>query len=334
MQAMPASRARRGVRLSSRRPSKTISPASGSIAPVRILIRVDLPAPFSPSSPCTSARRTSRSTPSRASTPGNRLVRPRMWRITGPRASARVASAWTLPSSAALNSEASRSAERSGIPWFSVDMPGSRVPRRLRGAGSRRGPTRLLTTVVPVVHLHFYSCHKRKCLSVWLGPHGAGRSGPGSWESRAGPSRSAARRRGAGNPPAPPGASGGSPHQPPDRRASAAVEIGLLRGRDSEMTLAGSGRPASVACRSPRPDRGVARGGRERCARAHGGSERSPAGRHLPGPPRGGPVRAAGGRAPRGRHLLRQVPGRLLRQHRLRVHAARAPDRAGVAGGR
>ena len=39
---------------------------------------VDLPAPFSPSSACTSPRRTSKSTLSLATTPGNVLVMPRI----------------------------------------------------------------------------------------------------------------------------------------------------------------------------------------------------------------------------------------------------------------
>ena len=43
-----------------------------------MLMRVDLPAPFSPNSTWTSPRRTSKSTSSRATTPGNRLVMPAM----------------------------------------------------------------------------------------------------------------------------------------------------------------------------------------------------------------------------------------------------------------
>src|ERR671918_1640881 len=48
-----------------------------------MLISVDLPAPFSPRSACTSPRRSSKSTWSLASTPGNRLVIPRSSRTTG-----------------------------------------------------------------------------------------------------------------------------------------------------------------------------------------------------------------------------------------------------------
>src|SRR6187431_258843 len=41
-----------------------------------MFMRVDLPAPFSPSRACTSPLRRSKSTPSFATTPGNRLVMP------------------------------------------------------------------------------------------------------------------------------------------------------------------------------------------------------------------------------------------------------------------
>ncbi len=59
-------------------PSQMISPASGRCAPASTLIRVDLPAPFWPSRQCTSPAATSRSTPSRARTPGNCLTMPRI----------------------------------------------------------------------------------------------------------------------------------------------------------------------------------------------------------------------------------------------------------------
>src|SRR5689334_7263814 len=45
--------------------------------PYRIFIRVDLPAPFSPTIACTSPEATSTFTSSLASTPGNRFVIPR-----------------------------------------------------------------------------------------------------------------------------------------------------------------------------------------------------------------------------------------------------------------
>ena len=54
-------------------PRTRISPVSGSWTPARILISVDLPAPFSPTRQWTSPARRSRSTPRRAWTPGNRF---------------------------------------------------------------------------------------------------------------------------------------------------------------------------------------------------------------------------------------------------------------------
>src|SRR6478752_5925314 len=61
-------------------PRQVMVPASGWWAPARVLIRVDFPAPFWPSRQCTSPARTSRSTPSRARTPGNCLTIPRITR--------------------------------------------------------------------------------------------------------------------------------------------------------------------------------------------------------------------------------------------------------------
>ena len=52
-------------------------PASGRYMPERMLISVDLPAPFSPSSACTSPAQSVRSMPSLATTPGKTLVIPR-----------------------------------------------------------------------------------------------------------------------------------------------------------------------------------------------------------------------------------------------------------------
>src|SRR5918996_5554170 len=80
---MPAACAARGVGSTSGVPSSRISPASREHAPLRIFISVDLPAPFSPRSTCTSPRRSSKLTWSLASTPGNRLVIPRSSRTTG-----------------------------------------------------------------------------------------------------------------------------------------------------------------------------------------------------------------------------------------------------------
>ena len=51
-------------------PCMRISPEVGTLAPAKSEISVDLPAPFSPNSTCTSPARSSKSTPSSASTPG------------------------------------------------------------------------------------------------------------------------------------------------------------------------------------------------------------------------------------------------------------------------
>ena len=53
------------------------SPSSAACTPLRILMSVDLPAPFSPSKAWISPRFRSRSTPSSAVTPGNRFLIPR-----------------------------------------------------------------------------------------------------------------------------------------------------------------------------------------------------------------------------------------------------------------
>src|SRR5688572_11457713 len=57
-------------------PRHAMVPSSGWCAPASTLISVDLPAPFWPRRQCTSPARTSRSTPSRARTPGNVLTMP------------------------------------------------------------------------------------------------------------------------------------------------------------------------------------------------------------------------------------------------------------------
>ena len=59
-------------------PCSRISPSSGLYRPYSTRISVLLPAPFSPRSVCTSPARTSKSTRSLASTPGNRFVMPRI----------------------------------------------------------------------------------------------------------------------------------------------------------------------------------------------------------------------------------------------------------------
>jgi hypothetical protein len=58
-------------------PTTTISPLSGGCAPDRIFISVDLPAPFLPTSACTSPQATSKSTSSSARVPKKLLVTPR-----------------------------------------------------------------------------------------------------------------------------------------------------------------------------------------------------------------------------------------------------------------
>src|SRR5436309_1093309 len=84
---------------------------------------VDLPAPFSPSTTCTSPARTSRSTRSSATTPGKRLLTPRTSRRTLPEA--------RLPI---------------------TDQPGPRRPRRptSRSAGVRPGGRARPLHVAPV----------------------------------------------------------------------------------------------------------------------------------------------------------------------------------------
>ena len=59
-------------------PASSIVPSSGGCAPDRIFRRVDLPAPFSPRSAWISPGATSKSTLSRAITPGKRLLIPAM----------------------------------------------------------------------------------------------------------------------------------------------------------------------------------------------------------------------------------------------------------------
>src|SRR2546421_13079967 len=75
---MPASSASRGAWKCTCRPSTNISPSSGRYRPVRMFESVLFPAPFSPSKACTSPAAASKSTPSFATTPGNRFVIPRI----------------------------------------------------------------------------------------------------------------------------------------------------------------------------------------------------------------------------------------------------------------
>src|SRR5215218_2298852 len=75
---IPASSASRGEPKWTGRPNSEISPASGRYSPVRMFESVLLPAPFSPSSACTSPAAASKSTPSFATTPGNDFEIPRI----------------------------------------------------------------------------------------------------------------------------------------------------------------------------------------------------------------------------------------------------------------
>src|SRR5579883_2184950 len=67
-----------GERRSTRWPSTKISPASGRYSPARMLICVDLPAPFSPRRAWTSPHRAEKSTSWLAATPGKCLLMPRI----------------------------------------------------------------------------------------------------------------------------------------------------------------------------------------------------------------------------------------------------------------
>src|SRR5919112_5153369 len=74
---MPAAMASRGLRNVRAVPSTRISPSSGWSRPYNWFISVDLPAPFSPSSACTSPGSTVRSMWSLATRSPKRLVMPR-----------------------------------------------------------------------------------------------------------------------------------------------------------------------------------------------------------------------------------------------------------------
>ena len=69
MKLMPSSAARCGVGTTTGAPSRRMRPPSGWVTPARMRIRVDLPAPFAPTRPCTSPGRRSRDTPLSAWTP-------------------------------------------------------------------------------------------------------------------------------------------------------------------------------------------------------------------------------------------------------------------------
>ncbi len=75
--SMPASRASFVALNDTGRPSTNSSPPSGTIAPDRHLISVDLPAPLSPMTASTSPGYSLRSTPASPTTRPNVLTRPR-----------------------------------------------------------------------------------------------------------------------------------------------------------------------------------------------------------------------------------------------------------------
>ena len=81
MQAMPAAFASLGLANSTSWPSSSIRPASRWTTPAMILMRVDLPAPFSPSNAWMRPRLQAKSTPLSAWTPPNRFDTPTVSRI-------------------------------------------------------------------------------------------------------------------------------------------------------------------------------------------------------------------------------------------------------------
>src|SRR3954471_12614159 len=76
MAAMPKARAAAGSSRATAVPATTIVPPSGVSAPVMMRINVDLPAPFSPTSACTSPGCRSKDTPRSAWTPAKALAIP------------------------------------------------------------------------------------------------------------------------------------------------------------------------------------------------------------------------------------------------------------------
>src|SRR4051794_10310613 len=74
MAAIPSERARAGVLRETSAPRTISVPESGVTAPVTILIRVDLPAPFSPTRAWTSPLRKSNDTPLSAQMPAYDFV--------------------------------------------------------------------------------------------------------------------------------------------------------------------------------------------------------------------------------------------------------------------
>src|SRR5207247_1613354 len=71
---MPSRRASAGLAIRESCPARVTVPASGCSTPARILTRVDLPAPFSPTMATHSRTAIERSTPRKATVPPNRLA--------------------------------------------------------------------------------------------------------------------------------------------------------------------------------------------------------------------------------------------------------------------
>src|SRR5476651_2194887 len=97
---MPSARDVAGSIRATPRPETVNVPASGVSAPVMIRISVDLPAPFSPTSACTSPERRSKETPVSAWTPANDFVMPSASSSSGRTASGvRGPAEWRAPGS-------------------------------------------------------------------------------------------------------------------------------------------------------------------------------------------------------------------------------------------
>src|ERR671912_1990165 len=84
MAATPWAWASAALRSVTGSPSTSIVPSSGAWMPVMILIRVDLPAPFSPTSAWTSPGASARDTPSSAWVAPKRFAMPRMASTASP----------------------------------------------------------------------------------------------------------------------------------------------------------------------------------------------------------------------------------------------------------
>src|SRR6266511_5099642 len=126
---MPCSRAARGESMRAGRPSTRISPASGRVMPERMMISVDLPAPFSPSRQWTSPRRRATETSSFASTPGKRFVMP---------TSSTAGAAVSPPDGAPVDVGPVRLSDPVRSPLVLPRRPPKRPPRGLRASSLAR----------------------------------------------------------------------------------------------------------------------------------------------------------------------------------------------------